>query len=332
MPPACSYGTVFAAGRAPEALVEHARAAEEAGFAECWVTEDCFHHGGISQAAVALAATTRLRVGLGILPAVFRNPVATAMEIATLARLYPGRVLAGLGHGVPSWIDQIGALPRKPLTALVEHATAVSDLLRGATVSTAGEYVRLREAALLYPPASPPPLALGVRRARGLRAAGRIADGAILAEPVPPAYVAWARERMREGAEDAGRACSHRVTAFVTISVNDRARARRWAAACLTDPALSVHLAPLDRDAELHALRALPTEQARADSMADDLVDLLCPSGTPAEVAALLARIGADALALSPLGPDPDHQLRLTMKAAATASTPPSTSASPPTY
>ena len=37
--------------------------------------------GGIATSATALAATTRIAVGLGVMPAVFRNAVAAAMEI-----------------------------------------------------------------------------------------------------------------------------------------------------------------------------------------------------------------------------------------------------------
>ncbi len=84
-------GIVFTADRLPEELPAFAVAAEAAGYDELWVWEDCFYGGGISASAVALAATRSIRVGLGIMPAVFRNPVATAMEAATLARVFPGR-------------------------------------------------------------------------------------------------------------------------------------------------------------------------------------------------------------------------------------------------
>ncbi len=52
--------------------------------------EDCFYTAGISLAATALARSESLTVGIGILPAVARNPAVTAMEIATLAQLHPG--------------------------------------------------------------------------------------------------------------------------------------------------------------------------------------------------------------------------------------------------
>jgi hypothetical protein len=48
-----------------------------------------------------LAATTRIAVGIGIMPAGARNVCFAAMEPATLAQLYPGRLIAGIGHGMP---------------------------------------------------------------------------------------------------------------------------------------------------------------------------------------------------------------------------------------
>jgi 5,10-methylenetetrahydromethanopterin reductase len=90
-------------------LVGFARKAEELGFPEVWVAEDCFLHGAFSQAATILASTASLRVGLGIIPAAARNVAFAAMEIATLAELHPGRLAVGVGHGMPGWLRQAGA-------------------------------------------------------------------------------------------------------------------------------------------------------------------------------------------------------------------------------
>jgi len=45
-----------------------------------------------------------------------RNVALTAMEIATLARLFPGRLTAGIGHGVQDWMGQAGAKVESPMT------------------------------------------------------------------------------------------------------------------------------------------------------------------------------------------------------------------------
>ena len=114
-----NVGMCFDRGYPPSFVIEVAEALDANGVDQLWVIEDCFYTAGISLAATALARTERLNVGFGILPVVARNPAITAMELATLAGLAPGRVLAGLGHGVQEWMGQMGARVRSPLAALL---------------------------------------------------------------------------------------------------------------------------------------------------------------------------------------------------------------------
>jgi 5,10-methylenetetrahydromethanopterin reductase len=308
-------GVVFTADRPPEALPAFAAAAEAAGLDELWVWEDCFFAGGVSASAIALAVTERITVGLGVMPVVFRNPVAAAMEIATLARLYPGRFVAGLGHGVPTWMEQIGALPAKPMRALEETASSIRRLLAGERFSLEGDHLSLHDVCLEHPPRVRPPVVLGVRRPLGLKVSGRCADGTILAEPSPPAYIRWARERIEEGRAAAGRTDPHRVTVFVKGRVDaHRGDARDVVAGMLTSESVATQLAPLDREAELQALRSLGDAAAIATRIPDDLVDQLAAAGTPGQVVGSLRAVqetGVDAIALVPIGPDPDRQLDL---------------------
>jgi alkanesulfonate monooxygenase SsuD/methylene tetrahydromethanopterin reductase-like flavin-dependent oxidoreductase (luciferase family) len=129
-----------------ERLVEQAKAAEAAGASELWLWEDCFLTGGIAATAAALAATERIVVGIGILPAPVRNAAFATVELATLARLHSGRLHAGFGHGLAEWIHQVGAKSASQLTLLEEVTLAVRALLRGETVDTAGRYVQTTEA------------------------------------------------------------------------------------------------------------------------------------------------------------------------------------------
>jgi 5,10-methylenetetrahydromethanopterin reductase len=198
----------------PERLVEQARAAEAAGVAELWLWEDCFYTGGIAATATALAATTHIVVGIGVLPAPVRNAAFTAMELATLARVYPGRLHAGLGHGVEDWMRQVGAKPASQLTLLEEVTVAVRALLHGETVTTEGRYVRLRDVALNHPPAQPPLISLGVRGPKSLRLSGRYADGTVLDASVTPGGVAAARAAIQEGRGHLGPGAGHRITVF----------------------------------------------------------------------------------------------------------------------
>jgi alkanesulfonate monooxygenase SsuD/methylene tetrahydromethanopterin reductase-like flavin-dependent oxidoreductase (luciferase family) len=160
---------------------------------------------------------------------------------------------------------------------------------------------------------------LGVRRRLGLRASGRSADGTVLAEPSPPAYIRWARERIDEGRAAAGRTDPHRLTVFVKGRIDaDRALARELVAAMVLSDGTAVHLTPLGRDGELDELRALVDPASVAARLPDDLLDELTAAGTVEQVAASLRAIaasGVDSIGFVPFGPDPNEQLRLLAQA-----------------
>src|SRR3954465_9295298 len=102
-----SLGVIFHPSYRPELLVDYAQRAEKAGFDELWLWEDSFWAGAYTSAAVILARTEAIRVGIGLSPATARNPLFVTMDITTLALLYPGRVMPGFGHGVEGWMRQI---------------------------------------------------------------------------------------------------------------------------------------------------------------------------------------------------------------------------------
>jgi alkanesulfonate monooxygenase SsuD/methylene tetrahydromethanopterin reductase-like flavin-dependent oxidoreductase (luciferase family) len=173
-------GVVIRPDFAPERLGELAQVAEDAGLDEVWLWEDCFLQGGIAQAAVALSATKHVAVGVGVLPAPLRSVVATAMEVATLDRMFPGRVKVGIGHGVQDWMRQSGVAVASPLTLMDEYVGALRELLSGAAVTCAGRYVRLADVQLQWAPRQPLPVLIGASGPKTLQLAGRVADGVVL--------------------------------------------------------------------------------------------------------------------------------------------------------
>lgn len=178
----------------PELLAAFARRTEAAGFDELWVVEDLGFHGAFSQCAAALSVTESLTVGLGIAPAVVRNAAFLAMEWTTTARMFPGRFHLGLGHGVDSWIEQVGETPSSWLRSLEEIASTAKRLVVGENVSFDGTHVHLDNVELVHPVVGAQPLlSFGVRQPKSIALAGRVADGVILAECSGPAYVAQTR-------------------------------------------------------------------------------------------------------------------------------------------
>ncbi|WP_261165202.1 LLM class flavin-dependent oxidoreductase [Microbacterium sp. Marseille-Q6965] len=212
-----TVGIVFRPQSPPEQLRAIARAADEAGTAELWVWEDCFLEGGLTTATAALVSTERLRVGIGLLPVPLRNPALAAMEVATLERLAPGRVVAGFGHGVLEWMGQVGARVASPLTLLREYVTAVRALLGGETLDVSGRYVSLSDVALGWPPATAPEITVGAARPRTLRLAGEIGDSVLLDAFNDAAAVRAARAVIDEGWAAAGRPGRASVRVFTEI-------------------------------------------------------------------------------------------------------------------
>jgi alkanesulfonate monooxygenase SsuD/methylene tetrahydromethanopterin reductase-like flavin-dependent oxidoreductase (luciferase family) len=281
-----TLGAVFRPQLPPERLRSVARLADDVGLEELWLWEDCFREGGISAAAAALAWTERVRVGVGLLPVPLRNVAVTAMEAATLHRLFPGRAVLGVGHGVQDWMGQVGARVESPLTLLREHLVALRALLRGETVTTDGRYVALDDVALDWPPAGDGdiPVLAGATGPRTLRLTGEVADGTVLTAATTPDGVRRARDLIDEGRATAGRTDHHQVVVYLLTATGPDAAARLRAE--LT--AEKLHPAP-DLGVAGHA-------------------------GAVAEAVQRIAEAGADAVILQPTGdePDPEGFLRFT--------------------
>lgn len=275
-----ALGAVFRPQLPPERLRAVARTADEAGLEELWLWEDCFREGGISTAAAALAWTERVRIGVGLLPVPLRNVAITAMEAATLHRMFPGRAVIGVGHGVQDWMGQVGARAESPLTLLREYLDALRALLRGERLTTSGRYVRLDDVGLDWPPPAPVPVLAGATGPRSLRLSGEAADGTVLTASTTAEGVRRARALVDEGREAAGRTADpHEVVVYLLAATGPDAAVRLRAALLLEegpepDPGLGV---------------------------AGD-------AGAVAKAVERLAEAGADTVILQPTGDEPDPE------------------------
>jgi 5,10-methylenetetrahydromethanopterin reductase len=206
-----TYGVMFRREWPADQLIDYARQVEAHDLDEMWVVEDLSFHGGFTQATAALAATRRINVGIGIAPAVVRNVAYTAMEIATLAQMFPGRFHMGFGHGVDFWVEQVGAVPTSWLSSLREVVVNAGQLLAGEKVTTHGTHVHLDDVQLFHPAQVIPPISLGVRGPKSMALAAEIGTGVIFAEWSGPRYLQQVREQIGEGPK---------FTAFVQASAD----------------------------------------------------------------------------------------------------------------
>lgn len=208
-------GAIFTPYSPPEALQEAVTAADAAGVPELWLWEDCFRESGFVTASAVLAWTTHLRVGIGVAPMPLRNVAITAMEIATLDRLFPGRLIPGVGHGVLSWMAQVGARVASPLTLMREYVPALRALLSGEEVTVDGRYVTLDHVRLDWPPAHAPAVVAAGEGPKTVRLTGEVSDGTVLPGGSDPERVAWTLSLAQQGRADAGRDQVHQLIVFV---------------------------------------------------------------------------------------------------------------------
>jgi len=280
-------GAIFTPYSPPEALRDAAQAADESGVPELWLWEDCFRESAFAAASAVLAWTERLRVGIGVAPMPLRNVALTAMEIATVERLFPGRLIPGVGHGVLPWMGQVGARVASPLTLMREYVPALRSLLAGDEVNTSGRYVSLDRVRLDWPPAQPPAVIAAGEGPKTVRLTGQVGDGTVLPAGSNPDRIARTLAIALEGRADAGRDGQHELVVFVSTAFGgDDARAQlaedlAREAGGVVDPALMV---AGDADAVAEAIE--PFFAAGATSV------ILQPGETDTDLASFMANAG----------------------------------------
>ena len=188
-------------------LRNYARSAEDAGFDSLWVTERYFHEETFSLLGFLAAATTRIRLGLGVTNPYTRNPALLGMSAATLDRISGGRFLLGLGRS-DKWVieGRMGMPYERPLEHMGKTVGQLRSLLAGERVSGGAAYWDLKAVRLAVTPAQENlPIYLAAIGPKALRLAGAVADGVLLNAYVPASYVRYAVQEIADAATEAGR-------------------------------------------------------------------------------------------------------------------------------
>jgi alkanesulfonate monooxygenase SsuD/methylene tetrahydromethanopterin reductase-like flavin-dependent oxidoreductase (luciferase family) len=304
-----TIGIQIGATTSPAVLREVVTEAERIGYGEIWLAEDYFDLGGIASVATALAATDEIRIGLGVIAAPARHPAATAMEFATLGGAYPGRFMAGVGHGAPGWVRQMGLQPASPIGLLREATSAIRSLLGGAELSRGGDYFQFDQVRLAHVPSAPVPLYLGVHGPASLRLSGELADGTLLGWFNSPSYVAWARARIEEGIQRGSRTDEHELVALclLSLSEDDPEAARRelaaWATPMLVAMIESPQLKASSVRSDISAWMAQDKREALEADLPTEVLNEFVAVGDAADCSTMVARLleaGADRVVLVP--------------------------------
>jgi probable F420-dependent oxidoreductase len=175
-------------GTDPEVLVRRARRAEEAGFESLWVGDHIalpvtYGDAERLEAVVAVtylaAATTRIRLGFGLIVLPQRQPVLLAKQLSSVDVLAGGRLTVGVGVGyVEPELRALGVPLERRGERTDEYLAAMQALWAGVD-SFDGEFVSYHDVQQRPQPAQRPhpPIVVGGHSAAAYRRAARHASG-----------------------------------------------------------------------------------------------------------------------------------------------------------
>lgn len=209
----------------PENIGSLSRLIEQSGFTELLLPEEYLYFGSMSTTVEVLKSTNNIRVVHGIVSALVRHPALLASEIATIERMYPGRIISGIGPGLPGWMQQMGLNPKSILKPLRECITIMRGLLEGKKTNYAGEYFQVHDMELFHPPEVAPPIYMGATGPNMVRLSGEISDGTLTSVLASKSYVKWIRENV-EAAKTKGFRSNkhHKIRAKMFYSVDSDSR------------------------------------------------------------------------------------------------------------
>jgi 5,10-methylenetetrahydromethanopterin reductase len=295
-------------------MLDLACLADEIGMESIWMSDHICFRDSVTSAAAFLAVTSRIRVVPAPLTPYSRNPMITAMAIATMEELAPGRVAASVGTGNPAALAEVGVEVRRPLAIMREYVTLLRALLGGEAVQLEGEFFTFRGAKLAFAPSSAIRLYLTAVKPGMLRLAGEIGDGVLLSAGCAPRYIERCVEEVRRGeARAAKRPGQTEVAGFIATSVAEERReaieaAKTFLAYIFRNPhhAENVRMGGGRVDHERLAERIARRDWEGAKSLvSDEVVQAHSVSGTPAECRERLKAFverGLDLPILLPLG------------------------------
>lgn len=308
----------------------HAQRAEALGYDGLAVPEAV--HDGLLAAAIALQATTRLRVATSVLVAFPRSPMTVAHATWDLQEASGGRFALGLGSQVKGNIvgrySTPWSAPVPRMREYVQSLRAIFDAWQnGTALRFEGVHYRFTR---MQPFFNPGPLACpampiflgGIGRTM-TALAGEVADG-LMTHPTntSPRYLREVvRPQLAKGAARSGRdAATVKVMVSPLIATGSslaavqsaRENARQLLAFLYSTPVYRPSLELFgwsERGEQLHQLSRAGRWSEMASLVSDEMLDVLVPSAPYAEIAAELTAWygGLTDWIVLPMPADPAH-------------------------
>jgi coenzyme F420-dependent glucose-6-phosphate dehydrogenase len=263
----------------PNELLDYSILAERLGFDSVFISDHFQpwrHHDGHAPFSLAWlgalgARTTRILMGTSVLTPTFRyHPSIVAQAFATLATMFPERVILGVGTGES--LNEVPAVgltwpePKERTARLKEALTLIRKLWSEQRLSFRGQFYRTENATIYDLPTRPPLIYVAGAGPVMARYAGQFAAGFICTSGKPPQlYRDTLLPNVAAGIQASGRTPAD-LDMMIEMKVSfdsERQRAledtRQWAALALSPEEKSSVEDPLEME---RLAAAIPVERA----------------------------------------------------------------------
>ena len=277
--------------RPVDQCLELGLAAERLGYAGIWAADS---HSVMRDAYAILtllaSQTQKLFLATGVTPTGTRHPAVIANSWATLHEISGGRAILGIGVG-DSAVMNLGLRPEK-LAIFEEKIKVIRALLSGDKVEYEGTEIQMSWSR------SAVPIIMACSGPKSLQLGGRLADGVLFQVGSDPAFVRYALDNIRTGAESVGRRLEDlKLYMRIACSVSDDREAAREEVKGYASVAAGTTFKTVPREyfddtlyAELERFKAGydyaehgSNEAAHAALLTDRILDAIAIAGTPEE-------------------------------------------------
>src|SRR5918996_1365049 len=300
-----------------------AEEARDRGIDSIWVHDSYFERDAVTYGSAIAANLDGIQIGLGALNPFTRHPVVLAMTVSALDEMAPGRVMLGLGTGLPLRLAQMG-IPYTPDEGVARVSKTIDDLRAlwsGERLPPGREGVPPLQP--MFPPVHHVPIYIAGYRSPMAELAGQKAEG-YLARPAESVRgVKRLVTKVRRASVEAGRSeDAVHIAGYLLTFIEDTRRAALnrakrepfviYMMSILSDPTLRVAgFDPELRDGIAAAWKDEDYHRA-AEMIPDELLDTFILCGTVDEIAARAhsyREAGMDLPILQPVVQDDDQAL-----------------------
>ncbi|MCX7196598.1 MAG: LLM class flavin-dependent oxidoreductase [Proteobacteria bacterium] len=200
--------------------------AEAAGASSFWIADHVGYRDTLVTATAIAGATTTLRVVPTALSPYLRHPTPTAMALASIAEMAPGRLEVAIGVGNPLFLQESGHEVVKPVGTLRDYVAALKALWATQPVEMKGQTFTLAGAKLAFAAPYDIPVYLAPMKEQMLKLSGSVGDGLVLSAGLTVNHVRNSLAIAEAGAVAAGRPfTSLKRAAYIIFIANEGSEA-----------------------------------------------------------------------------------------------------------